>query len=71
MTEPRLCDVCGEPVGEWPKRHNYHRRGCPNWHIYDDNGREEYYVFEECDCDFVAHPKCCPQCNLEEQEKNE
>lgn len=61
---PRLCDVCGEPVGLWPERHNYHRKGCPKWHIYDKDGKEVPSV-GECDCDFVAHPACCPMCHPE------
>ena len=69
MTETRLCDVCGKPVGDWPNRHEYHEPDCPNFVIFesDSDGCDIVARFDisDCDCDLVAHPECCPQCNPE------
>jgi len=58
----RLCDICGEPIINWAGRHEYHDEGCPNFVNYDAYPRQ-YPSDEPCECDFVAHPECCPQCN--------
>lgn len=68
MLKPRLCDVCGEPVGEWPEYHQYHEDDCPNFIVFD-NEDERNRPTADCACDLVAHPKCCPQCNPEQEEE--
>ena len=50
----RECDVCDKPIGEWMERHEYHGADCPN---------SKPYGHGLCECDFVAHSQCCPQCN--------
>ena len=59
----KLCGVCNKPIEkEWPHRHDYHEYDCPNFVDFvanPDAGSPNY----PCDCDLVAHPECCPQCN--------
>jgi hypothetical protein len=57
----RNCDICGLPVKDWPERHEYHEKDCPKYIVFDsdEDGVPEY----DCDCDLIAHPECCPQCN--------
>ena len=63
MSIMKLCGVCNKPIEkEWPHRHDYHEYDCPNFVDFvanPDAGSPNY----PCDCDLVAHPECCPQCN--------
>ena len=52
---PYICDVCGEPIFNEGEIHDYHEPDCPNY------GRLGCNVVE-CDCDGMAHPECCPEC---------
>lgn len=63
MSNNRVCDVCGKHIGDWPDRHQYHEKDCPNWAaFFVDNGP---YPIVECKCDLIAHHDCCPMCNEE------
>jgi hypothetical protein len=48
----RPCSVCGEPV-YLETAHYPHEPGCPNRIVG---------VHVDCQCDLVAHPQCCPEC---------
>ena len=61
MMSKRNCDVCGLPIDNWEDRHSYHEESCPNFVIFAN--AEQYMPHCDCDCDLVAHQKCCPQCN--------
>ena len=64
--ERQLCCVCGQPFteDEWENRHDLHEVDCPRARI---KGRQ---TFDEihCDCNLVAHARCCPECNKPEIE---
>jgi hypothetical protein len=48
----RPCSVCGELV-DLEVAHFPHEPDCPNRIVG---------VQVDCDCDLVAHPQCCPEC---------
>jgi len=63
----RKCDVCGKGFTKksWEDHHDFHDKDCHNFIRYDDVTDEEIDNIEhiDCDCELVAHDKCCPQCH--------
>jgi hypothetical protein len=58
------CAVCdkGFTQKSWEDHHDFHEKDCPNFKVFDDlNPFDNNEV--DCDCELVAHDKCCPQCH--------
>jgi hypothetical protein len=49
-TNERICFVCNKPIvgKDLDDRHECHAPGCRR---------------NNCECDYPAHAKCCPNCN--------
>ena len=62
MEWTRKCDVCGGGFTKrsWEDHHSPHAKECPNFEDFSEEKKEEPWY--ECDCDYVTHPGCCPQC---------
>jgi hypothetical protein len=65
-TRDRKCDVCG--VGftnkSWEDRHDFHDLDCPNFEDFSKLDNEPIDIpWVHCNCDLIAHDKCCPQCH--------
>ncbi len=62
-TERQHCCICNGPFteDEWEDRHDLHEPDCPRTRWL--RGEIKYVGEIGCNCNLVAHTRCCPECN--------